>query len=85
VALSTVVVPNVKGMTLTQALAALRAKHLIPYYKHVTTSAYPAETVYQQSVASGATVDRGTRVDLTVARAPSVSSPKRGHGKKKHD
>jgi serine/threonine-protein kinase len=87
VSVALVEVPDVTGMNLDEAMAALRSVHLVPYYRHFVTPGMQPEIVFEQSVGGGTSVDRGTRVDLKVTRAPWFGSDGNGNGngKKKYD
>jgi hypothetical protein len=62
------VVPNVENVDLASAQAALTAKHFRIQLVYRFTGSVPANQVLTQLPAAGATVYRGTRVRLTVAR-----------------
>jgi serine/threonine-protein kinase len=62
------VVPDVSDSDLTSAESRLTAKHLRTYVVYQLTHAAPANQVLRQMPSAGATVYRGTRVRLTVAR-----------------
>jgi eukaryotic-like serine/threonine-protein kinase len=62
------VVPNVENVDLASAQAALAAKHFRTQVVYRLTGSASANQVLSQIPAAGATVYRGTRVRLTVAR-----------------
>jgi hypothetical protein len=61
-------VPNVQYVDLAGAQAQLAAKHFQSQVVYRLTTTVPANQVLTQIPAAGATVYRGTRVRLTVAR-----------------
>jgi hypothetical protein len=73
------IVPDLAGMTLDKATAALASKSLeVGQITYVTTSSEPNNTVLDQNPSPGATLNPGDRVILTVAR------PEEHKGKEKH-
>lgn len=67
-----VLVPEVKGKELTQALMEMQVKELYPKIQ-LRYDEKPSGTVLNQSPSSGAIVKAGTRVTLTISRGAVVS------------
>ncbi|GMA87038.1 hypothetical protein GCM10025868_22880 [Angustibacter aerolatus] len=64
-----VMVPNVNGLTLVEATAALTQAGLAVDATEYRESTQPENTVIEQSD-QGKTVDRGTKITLVLAKAP---------------
>jgi beta-lactam-binding protein with PASTA domain len=64
---NSVVVPNLSGLSLNQAINVLLKDGLRYYYEYHAASA-PSHTVFQQSIEPGQLVDKGTRVTFYVAQ-----------------
>lgn len=67
-----VLVPEVEGKELTQALLEMQVKELYPKIQ-LRYDEQPSGTILSQSPSSGAIVKAGTRVNLTVSRGAIVS------------
>jgi hypothetical protein len=71
-----VAVPDLKGMNVPQAAAALNKSGLLLGAENnegwTETSGLPQNTVGGQSVAAGQTAPRGSTVDVTVLRSPNA-------------
>jgi hypothetical protein len=71
----TVEVPDLAGMRLAAAKAALAAQGLRGTVRYRTTSRHPAGTVISQSRRTGAGARPGSRITLLVAKAPPPPPP----------
>lgn len=79
-----VLVPQVEGKDLTQALLEMQVKELYPKIQ-LRYDEQPSGTVLAQSPDAGAIVKGGTRVNLTVSRGAIVSEVGNYIGKKYDD
>ncbi len=79
-----VLVPQVEGKELTQALLEMQVKELYPKIQ-LRYDEQPSGTILSQSPSAGAIVKAGTRVNVTVSRGAIVSEVGNYVGKKYDD
>ncbi len=72
---SQVIVPDLRGATLTNAIAKLQALHLVLGHQTVKGDPAKATIVFAQSPPPGTAVPAESRVDLVVSEAPTVAVP----------
>lgn len=66
-------VPDMQGMTLSEATAALgQVGLLMGRVTQVPSETIPAGQVVDQKVSAGVTVSKGTSIDITVSRGPEI-------------
>jgi beta-lactam-binding protein with PASTA domain len=69
----TVTVPSVTGQSEAQALAALRAAHLVPAPTPASNATVPSGDVVSQQPAAGSSAKKGARVAIVVSSGPGTT------------